>query len=298
VGAVLDATDAATGRCELWVSDGSEAGTTRVVVFASGERVAGGLTPLGGHVYLTTLGPDGTRLWKTDGTSAGTELVTAFSADVGDPGLTVSGGKLYLAGYDPAHGVELWTSDGTSAGTQRVTDVDAGAGNSWPAGLTALASALCFVTRTAAGDDLWATDGTAAGTVSLLNLYVTPPLRHRPRHPAGTSSTAACRAEEGEEGKGPGPKGEARKAPPPKKPRILRRCARLLAHLCLAATVQGVLRCWDGKHTSPQRARDRPAALRARVLLGASALLGGETEALLVRWADHDEAAVGAGTAP
>lgn len=171
----LTATDAATGRRELWKSNGSEAGTVRLRVFEPGETVVGRLTSIGGLVYLTSVGPAGTRLWQTNGTEAGTELVAVLGGVGTDPGLTAVNDQLYFAGYDVAHGVELWTSDGTEAGTHRVSDVEPGAASSWPIGLTALTSALCFVTRTAAGDDLWATEGTATGVIPLLNLHTNPP---------------------------------------------------------------------------------------------------------------------------
>src|SRR5205823_8748317 len=127
---------------ELWTSDGTGAGTYRLVSF---QAFQGDLTDVNGTAFFVADG----GIWKSDGTPVGTVLVK----QVGASNLTASGGVLYFAGSDGAHGLELWKSDGTSGGTGVLTDVNPGPGYSYPLNMADVNGTLFFA----------ATDGTAYG---------------------------------------------------------------------------------------------------------------------------------------
>ncbi|MCX5972838.1 MAG: DUF5050 domain-containing protein, partial [Chloroflexi bacterium] len=162
------ATDGTTGY-ELWRTDGTEAGTTRVKdINGVGDSYPNEFTALGDYLYFqATDGTTGYELWRTDGTDAGTTRVKDIH--VGENGsnpynFIALGDYLYFQATDGTTGYELWRTDGTEAGTTRVKDIN-GVGDSYPNEFTALGDYLYFrATDGTTGDELWRTDGTEAGT--------------------------------------------------------------------------------------------------------------------------------------
>lgn len=129
-----DGTTAPGTGTELWVSDGTAAGTTQVKDINVGTLSSSPsqLRVFGGKLLFSA----------SDGTTA------------------------------PATGTELWTSDGTAAGTVQVLDINAGTVSSSPSSFVDFAGAVYFSALTAAnGRELWKTDGTAAGTVLVADVY-------------------------------------------------------------------------------------------------------------------------------
>ncbi len=171
----FSATDAAGGT-ELWRSDGTAAGTTRVRNIAPGiaNSTPSELTVVGPWLLFSAAASGGDReLWRTDGTAAGTRRVADIFAGV--PGsfpiqLANVGGMLFFSATEPDHGRELWRSNGTAAGTVLVRDIRGvdqfGANNdSNPAEITDVAGTAFFRADTDAGGiELWKSDGTFAGT--------------------------------------------------------------------------------------------------------------------------------------
>ena len=166
---------------ELWVTDGTAAGTKLVKDINPGRysstpggiAVTGGIVALGNAtgkaVFQADDGTHGIELWVTDGTAAGTILVKDIypgSASSVPYELTALGnGKAVFQAGDATHGSELWVTDGTAAGTILVKDIDAGAGSSDPQDLTALGNGkVLFRAFDGATSQLWVTDGTATGT--------------------------------------------------------------------------------------------------------------------------------------
>ncbi len=188
----------------LWHSDGTAAGTRRLVEFFPRDLRITGLTRFAGAVYFSA---SSSGLWRTDGTVAGTRLAvpdviteivpfagslflhdlsartllrsdgtlagTNFIADVGEdpftaqpgPLLAAAGGALYFVSFDADHGSELWATDGTRAGSRLVADVAPGPGSSFPAALTAAGGLLYFTADDGErGRELWVTDGSGPGT--------------------------------------------------------------------------------------------------------------------------------------
>ena len=174
------ATDGVHGR-ELWVSDGTAAGTQLVRDFVPGSKGLFDGAPLSIAVlgdrafFAASDDAHGWELWVTDGTDAGTHLfadLTPGPTSSYPTGLTVSGGKLFFGVGNGAVGPALWVTDGTAAGTMQI-----GAAQSLGLGLnTAVAfwpndGKLYFAGATPiTGQEPWVTDGTDAGTHMIANL--------------------------------------------------------------------------------------------------------------------------------
>ncbi len=121
---------------ELWVTDGTEAGTMMVKDIYAGSTgsTPHALTVLGDKLYFAAGNwVSGVELWKTDGTAEGTVVVKDIRPGKGGSGphsLTVVGNKLLFVANDGLVGNELWETDGTEAGTLLVMDVFPGRGDS------------------------------------------------------------------------------------------------------------------------------------------------------------------------
>jgi ELWxxDGT repeat protein len=155
---------------ELWVSDGTEAGTRLLADLEPGSDSSSpfAVTLFGDGVLFTAADRQhGIELWFSDGTAAGTRMVRdirpgpegAFPAD-----LAVLNGVAYFGAHTTATGRELWRTDGTEAGTQLVRDLVPGSTNSSPVGLLAVGDRIFFVAQDGQRQTLWVSDGSAAGT--------------------------------------------------------------------------------------------------------------------------------------
>jgi ELWxxDGT repeat protein len=169
-------TDPTYGQ-ELWVSDGSEAGTYRVKDILPGAGSSGirALFPLGSRVFFAANdGVHGIELWVSDGTDAGTHIVKDIlpgspSSGV-SPGVIV-GSRLFFTADDGTHGIEPWTSDGTDAGTHMVKDILPGADSSLPMALAPVGNHVVLTASDGIhGAETWVSDGTDAGTFMLQDI--------------------------------------------------------------------------------------------------------------------------------
>ena len=159
---------------ELWVSDGTPAGTSSLgMSFWS----IWDLTPLGSQVFFgasdSTIGAE---LWRSDGTAPGTlPLTDTPGADLGSPsGLTAVGSTLFFALWNPTTGQGLWKSDGTPEGTVPIVDLPSGASSfsfTWTGGWALDEDRLLFfIDDDVHGDEPWISDGTPAGTHILADI--------------------------------------------------------------------------------------------------------------------------------
>src|SRR6185295_3127562 len=168
---------------ELWRTDGTTAGTSRLTDLCPGlcDGASGTLGLFQGRLYF--VGNDsehGSEIWRTDGTVGGEELVADVCPGSCSPlldGWTVWRGQIWFLAQKTYDAIPvLWTSDGTRAGTRPVASLcrklsicDFG-----PYTSASLAgpdpSGQGLVVRVFESYDtksLYRTDGTAGGTVLL-----------------------------------------------------------------------------------------------------------------------------------
>ena len=163
---------------ELWVSDGTEAGTHMVKDLTPGPESStiNRLTCAGELLYFELRkGHADSQLWRSDGTADGTFALT----DVAPPSanstamlpLAVLNGELYFRIYqqDPPIGCELWKSDGTVIGTGIVRETAPGRASANPHDFVEYNGKLYFTSLSEVGPELFVTDGTFAGTHIVLD---------------------------------------------------------------------------------------------------------------------------------
>ncbi|MBK7001377.1 MAG: DUF4347 domain-containing protein [Rhodoferax sp.] len=175
---MFQANDGTNGQ-ELWITDGTTAGTQMLVGINQGFNKSSptGFTAIGNGkvIFQADNGTEGTELWVTDGTAAGTmriENINTGSSSSFPSGFTSLGnGQAVFYANDSSTGQELWVTDGTAAGTTRVADIRSGADDSAPRGLTLLGDGKAIFTAvdTDGNRELWITDGTLAGTKKTLS---------------------------------------------------------------------------------------------------------------------------------
>jgi ELWxxDGT repeat protein len=164
----------AGGLAGLWVSDGSAAGTSELVVANASSFGVGPvyLAPFQGEVYFSGSDPNTHRqLWASNGTAAGTsELAVTNSSTLGltPEFLTSVGATLYFNG-DPTTGLRgLWVSNGTAAGTSELVVANSSSLGLNPQSLMGFVGKLYFSGGDSSNDfGLWVSNGTAAGTSEL-----------------------------------------------------------------------------------------------------------------------------------
>src|SRR5690606_15841350 len=167
------AVTSSTGR-ELWISDGTSAGTTLVQDIFPGSQSSGlvSLKPLANSLIFTANdGVHGKEMWRSDGTPAETKLVIDIADSCTDNAwpfdITPSGDGVMFRADDGVHGYELWFSDGTATGTEMVADINPGPEYSGTGSSTyaELDGTFYFTALTPAnGTELWRTQGDAATT--------------------------------------------------------------------------------------------------------------------------------------
>jgi ELWxxDGT repeat protein len=150
---------------DLWSTDGTEGGTTRVT--DSGilsPQIAPQFAIINGKLVFNAGDSHGQELWTSDGTKAGTRILADIysgsrSSFPGDR--IVYHGQMYFGADDGVDGSELWVTDGTPAGTRFFKDLVPGVGASNPSYFVLFNDLIYF----SAGSALWKSDGTESGTV-------------------------------------------------------------------------------------------------------------------------------------
>src|SRR5690606_761618 len=112
--------DDGTHGFEIWMSDGTDAGTKMVKEINPGTAtptyMVSQATLNNKVIFQTFTTANGKELWITDGTDAGTKMVKDINAGAADGnplGMFTWNGKVYFFADDGTHGYELWQSDGT-----------------------------------------------------------------------------------------------------------------------------------------------------------------------------------------
>jgi len=169
-GAYYFCANSQNGR-ELWVTDGTEQGTSLVSDIVE---------PLELRVFNGQLIIVGNGLYTSDGTTSGTTLI----ADVAvNRFLAEVDGKLLIAAGVSPFGSELWVTDGTVSGTLVLLDetVGVGIGSGLSRQLTSkdvatVGDKFYFRADTADnGEELWVTDGTLSNTKLVKDIFVGTP---------------------------------------------------------------------------------------------------------------------------
>ncbi|MCR9246835.1 MAG: hypothetical protein NXI31_17520 [bacterium] len=153
---------------ELWMTDGTSAGTTMVKEINPGigsSNVADMIAVRDRVFFAASDGSTGIELWVSDGTAAGTTQVSDINLGVlsstPEP-LASLNGLVYFTAWTPQGGRDLWITDGTFGGTSLV----------WPgsvgSNITRMVECNGRLYYSASdptrGRELWTTDGTPAGT--------------------------------------------------------------------------------------------------------------------------------------
>jgi ELWxxDGT repeat protein len=180
---------------ELFVSDGTAAGTQLVADLNPGEDEFGNingsypreLIEFNDKLYFSANNSEtGNELYVSDGTAAGTQLLVDINPGINEVGNVNSSdpsnfiefaGKLYFAADDGTHGSELFVSDGTAEGTQLLVDINQGEDSSgdsyssFPSNFVEFNDKLYFTANDEVnGTELFVSDGTAAGTQLLADI--------------------------------------------------------------------------------------------------------------------------------
>ncbi len=177
---------------ELWLSDGSSAGTH--VVKNIGPDAADGVnanyreTTFGYYytskrviaatadkVFISANDSQvGYELWATDGTEEATFLIRDIrrgSEGSNPDDFFAVNGVLYFSADDGIHGRELWRSDGTIQGTYLLVDINEGSGSSNPKEFLEFDGRVYFSANDIIhGTELWQTDGTTEGTTLVMDV--------------------------------------------------------------------------------------------------------------------------------
>ncbi|MFP2924127.1 ELWxxDGT repeat protein [Pyxidicoccus sp. 3LG] len=130
--------DPPVGDYELFVSDGTSAGTRLVKDIQPSGRGSDPypMVAMDGVLYFAADdGVHGEELWRSDGTEEGTVLVVDLepgAAGSSPRELEAIEGTLFFSANTEARGIEPWVSDGTLTGTLPIQDVAAGENSSSP----------------------------------------------------------------------------------------------------------------------------------------------------------------------
>ncbi len=172
----------ASGDFELWSTDGTPQGTTRVVDINPGlaSSTPCGLILFKNRLYFSADGGasnGGLELWSSDGTAAGTTRFTDLNpgSASASPSLGyIFNDNLYFLGIGTSGVAQTWRTDGTVSGTRPLVD-----GSIFNGGPTATVNGRMLMYRAinsspppAARVGLWTSDGTSAGTTQITGIEI------------------------------------------------------------------------------------------------------------------------------
>jgi ELWxxDGT repeat protein len=170
---------------DLWVTDGTSAGTLKLATFSTGLVASPQLdlnyaTEFQGRLVFTAGGNSaGQEVWISDGTVAGTGLfIDVWPGPVsGFPfAYQTFGGNLYFAARPPevggGTGFELFRADGSGQAVllkEFIQGPSGGISGNFR-GFADLGTRLLFYADDGSGEEVWSTDGTPNGTQPLADL--------------------------------------------------------------------------------------------------------------------------------
>jgi ELWxxDGT repeat protein len=158
---------------EMWITDGTEAGTHLIKDINPGPISSNiyRIFVFNDRIYFGALdASNNQRMWVTDGTETGTFQFMDISLLNDD--YAIVNGKLYFAADSIGHGAEPWVTDGTQEGTHMVMDIKPGILPSFPDHFAKFGDKVLFTADSAIyGKEPWITDGTSEGTHLLKDIY-------------------------------------------------------------------------------------------------------------------------------
>jgi ELWxxDGT repeat protein len=149
------------GLAELWVTDGTDAGTHPVT--SDHTSMEEGPFLSAGKLWFTS--PDNVstdQVWSSDGTDAGTQQVTD-DAQVGDARQLAPYGDGVAFEAENHTGTQAWVTDGTSGGTRALTV--AGVASVDPSTFGVLGGKLYFTGEGPSDEELYVSDGTTTHAI-------------------------------------------------------------------------------------------------------------------------------------
>lgn len=165
---------------ELWITDGTEAGTTLLKdiepSLAIGSNPSSFTFFKGKYYFLASTIAHGQEMWVTDGTTNGTKLFKDLlpGPQSGVPtNFTELNGKLYFTAQIVLNSFEMMVTDGTDTGTKMLIDIDGPGHSSTPFNYHKFNNKIYFYASTAStGKELYSTDGTALGTSLIKDINI------------------------------------------------------------------------------------------------------------------------------
>jgi ELWxxDGT repeat protein len=163
---------------ELWVSDGTEAGTMLVKDIrpdSLGSLDIPYAVEVDGLLYFAADdGEHGRELWRSDGTADGTVMVADLHAESSEVhGLVNVAGTLYFKATDGVTGWQIWKLAPGAAAPEPLKPI--GDGTFTPGSLVNVNGMLFFTAVDEEhGRELWKSDGTEAGTVLVKDIVAGP----------------------------------------------------------------------------------------------------------------------------
>ncbi len=152
---------------ELWISDGTDIGTTLLATYPAGDRLTApfAFSPLALTFHQVPL--TGTQTLLVTNGSTTTELSTFLTGQY-EPYCAALDGRTYFNGNTLTEGEEMWRTDGTLPGTVRVTDLAPGADFSRINAVKTAGPWVYFTASTLSADSLQRVN--SAGTVDTVVL--------------------------------------------------------------------------------------------------------------------------------
>ena len=153
----------------LWSTDGTDAGTRRLMTIAERPDFVHPMAHRDGALLFAARDAvRGSSLWSTDGTRRGTRMIKDLGPGARDAivreSIAHQEGVLFSAS-DGERGRELWWTDGTRPGTRLLIDIQPGQAGSIPRSFTRLGERVVFIADDGIhGPEPWITDGTKEGT--------------------------------------------------------------------------------------------------------------------------------------
>ncbi|MCA9158503.1 MAG: choice-of-anchor J domain-containing protein, partial [Planctomycetales bacterium] len=151
---------------ELWITDGTPNGQTKLTSFDSADRLGGHLdspqNENGSLYFYAAPNYSEAAIWTSDGTKQGTKRISDYIYHNGIVNLSASpAGTVYFSAQsgDGLAGIELWKTSGLGT-TELVKDINAGIADSNPEMITTVGAHVFFSAEDDLhGRELWVSEG-------------------------------------------------------------------------------------------------------------------------------------------